>query len=65
MPTMTPSRVDELLAVEIRDAWWQYLSATQGQLGPRYSEIEPWAWNRLQAKLRTIEARRRTLKREV
>lgn len=62
---MTPSRVDELLAVDIRAAWWDYLSVTQGQLAPRYGELEPWAWNRLQAKLRSIEARRRTLTKEV
>ena len=62
---MTPSRVDELLAGDVRDAWWQYLSVTQFQVEPRYSTVEPWAWNRLQAKLRTIETRRKALKREV
>lgn len=50
---------DEILNVEEREAWWKYLSTTQGVLEPRYSELEPWAWNRLQQQLRAIRARRR------
>jgi len=59
MATAVATSVDELLAVETREAWWEYLSLTQGTLEPRYSELEPWAWSRLQSKLRAIATRRR------
>jgi len=65
MATMTPSRVDELLAVEERDAWQHYLRDIQNQPEPRYSELEPWAWSRLQSKLRAIDSRRRILTTDV
>lgn len=62
MATMTPSRADELLAIETCDAWFEYLEATRGQLPGRYDEIEPWAWRRLQSRLTATEARRGVLK---
>jgi len=52
----------ELLMIEEADAWFEYHEATRGQNGPRYAEIEPWAWARLQQRLRTIRARRAKLK---
>lgn len=60
MATMTPSRAEELLAVDEADAWHEYLEATRRQ-GARYEEVEPWAWNRLAVRLRTVEARRSVL----
>lgn len=60
--TMTPSRVDELLDVERTDAWQRYLDAIRGQSSVRYEEVEPWAWSRLQQRLRAIAARERVLK---
>ncbi|HEV2591621.1 MAG TPA: hypothetical protein VGU02_06980 [Gaiellaceae bacterium] len=52
----------ELLLIEEADAWFEYHETTHGQNGPRYSEIEPWAWARLQQRLRAIRARRAKLK---
>src|SRR5262249_60801422 len=51
----------ELLLIEEADAWFEYADATKGQLGGRYAEIEPWAWARLQNRLRAIRARRARL----
>jgi hypothetical protein len=48
----------ELLQIEECDAWYEYLACTQEQPEPRYSEVEVWAWSKLQARLRTITARR-------
>ena len=52
----------ELLLIEEADAWFEYQETTRGQNGPRYAEIEPWAWARLQQRLRAIKARRAKLK---
>ena len=43
--------------VAVRDAWFEYLSMTQGRPEPSYSEVEPWAWGRLQSKLRAVAQR--------
>src|SRR5256886_16748619 len=51
----------ELLLIEEADAWFEYADATKGQLATRYAEIEPWAWARLQNRLRAIRARRARL----
>ena len=51
----------ELLQIEEADAWFEYADATRGQHGGRYAEIEPWAWARLQQRLRTVRARRAQL----
>lgn len=51
----------ELLLIEEADAWFEYADATKGQLAARYAEIEPWAWARLQNRLRAIGARRARL----
>ena len=51
----------ELLQIEEADAWFEYADSTKGQRGGRYAEIEPWAWARLQQRLRAIRARRARL----
>jgi hypothetical protein len=51
----------ELLMIEEADAWFEYHEATHGQTGKRYAEVEPWAWARLQQRLRAISARRARL----
>jgi len=51
----------ELLLIEEADAWFEYADATKGQAGTRYEEVEPWAWSRLQGRLRAIRARRARL----
>jgi hypothetical protein len=58
MATMTPSRAEELLAIDEAAAWFEYLEATHGQPLRRYEEVEPWAWTRLGQRLRTVAARR-------
>lgn len=50
-----------VLAIEEADAWFEYLEATRGQPTARYEEVEPWAWTRLGARLKTIHARRQVL----
>lgn len=52
----------ELLLIEEADAWFEYLEATNGQSGVRYSELEPWAWARLHQRLRAVTARRAKLR---
>lgn len=49
---------------EVRAAWREYLDATRNKIGYRYDEVEPWAWNRLTARLRRIETRRQALARK-
>lgn len=59
---MAPNReAYELLLIEEADAWFEYADATKGQVATRYAEIEPWAWARLQNRLRAITARRSRL----
>jgi len=52
----------ELLLIEEADAWFEYLEATRAQLAVRYREVEPWAWARLNQRLRAVRARRAKLK---
>jgi hypothetical protein len=54
--------LEELLAIEEADSWFEYLEATRGQTAVRYAEIEPWAWSRLNQRLRAIRARRSRLR---
>jgi hypothetical protein len=59
---MAPNReAYELLLIEEADAWFEYADATKGQVATRYAEIEPWAWARLQNRLRAIAGRRSRL----
>ena len=53
---------EELLQIEEADAWFEYLEATRNQATTRYREIEPWAWARLNQRLRAIRARRAKLR---
>ena len=56
---MTGKReAEELLQIEEADAWFEYLEATHAQSAVRYREVEPWAWARLQQRMRAIKARR-------
>jgi hypothetical protein len=52
----------ELLLIEEADAWFEYHEVTRGECGSRYGELEPWAWARLQQRLRAINARRARLR---
>lgn len=62
MPPLTGNReAYELLLIEEADAWFEYADATKAEIGTRYVEIEPWAWARLQNRLRAIRARRARL----
>lgn len=54
---------EEILGREVADAWAEYLQATRNQVAPRYYEVEPWAWHRLEARLKTIGARAKALRR--
>jgi len=60
VPT-TRREAHELLLIEEADAWFEYADATKDHAGPRYSEIEPWAWARLQQRLRIVRSRRSRL----
>jgi hypothetical protein len=52
----------ELLQIEEADAWFEYLEATRGRSEMRYQELEPWAWARLNQRLRAVRARRARLR---
>ena len=52
----------ELLLIEEADAWFEYLEATRNQTATRYREVEPWAWARLQQRMRAIKTRRAKLR---
>ena len=52
----------ELLLIEEADAWFEYLEAIRGQSAVRYLEVEPWAWARLNQRLRAIRTRRAKLR---
>ena len=61
-PTPTGNReAHGPLLIEEADAWFEYADATKDQIGGRYAEIEPWAWARLQNRLRALAARRARL----
>lgn len=53
---------EELLQIEEADAWFEYLEATRAQSETRYAEVEPWAWARLNQRLRAVRARRARLR---
>jgi hypothetical protein len=52
----------ELLLIEEADAWFEYLEATRGKTEPRYREVEPWAWARLNQRLRAVRTKRAKLR---
>jgi hypothetical protein len=51
------ARGEEILGHERVEAWNEYLHVTNGQPECRYEETEPWAWSRLQVRLKAIDAR--------
>ena len=53
---------EELLEIEEADAWFEYLEETRNQSVTRYREVEPWAWARLNQRLRALGTRRAKLK---
>jgi hypothetical protein len=56
---METEDVREDLLIEEADAWFEYLEATQAEIGTgRYDEVEPWAWARLNQRLRAVERKR-------
>lgn len=59
---MPEREAEELLQIEEADAWFEYLEATRNQSRARYVEVEPWAWARLNQRLRAIRARRAKLR---
>jgi len=58
---MTTREVYELLMIEEADAWFEYLEATREKSPNRYDELEPWAWARLNQRLRQVRRRRAKL----
>jgi hypothetical protein len=61
MGLMSDRELHEVLLIEEADAWFEYADATKSQQGTRYAEIEPWAWSRLQQRLRAVRLRRSRL----
>jgi len=61
MGLTSDSELHELLLIEEADAWFEYADATKTEAGSRYAEIEPWAWARLQQRLRLVRTRRARL----
>jgi hypothetical protein len=59
---VTNREAEELLMIEEADAWFEYLESTRGQSAVRYVELEPWAWARLNQRLRAIRSRRSRLR---
>ncbi len=60
---MDPKReAEEILQIEEADAWFEYLEATRNQTPGRYREVEPWAWARLNQRLRAVRTRRAKLR---
>jgi hypothetical protein len=55
---------EELLMIEEADSWFEYLESTRhvSSHEKRYIEVEPWAWARLNQRLRAIRTRRAKLR---
>ncbi len=47
--------------IEEADAWFEYADATRAASGAPYAQLEPWAWARLQQRLRDLRVRRARL----
>jgi hypothetical protein len=53
----------DALAIEVADAWFEYLESTQAELSTgRYDDVEPWAWARLRQRLKAVERERERLR---
>ena len=61
MGLTSDSELHELLLIEEAHAWFEYADATKTEVGSRYAELEPWAWARLQQRLRLVRTRRARL----
>jgi hypothetical protein len=62
MDTEDRLAVGEALAIEEADAWFEYLEVTRAQTpAGRYGEVEPWAWARLNQRLKIVERKRARL----
>ena len=59
---MSSREAEELLQIEEADAWFEYLEATRNQTAARYKELEPWAWARLNQRLRAVRTKRAKLR---
>ena len=63
MALVQAAPVSRPVATDEAAVWGEYLDSCRQAVTDgshiRYDEVEPWAWNRLQAKLRAIRARRR------
>ncbi len=63
MATENARDVDEALAIEEADAWFEYLEAVRAHSADgRYDEVEPWAWARLSQRLQAVETERSRLR---
>jgi hypothetical protein len=54
----TAVRRRQLAPPEVREAWRQYVEEIRKAEPGRYPEVEPWAWQRLQAKLSAYRKKR-------
>jgi len=55
---------EEMLKLEEQDSWHEYLESTRLATGRHdldYEAVEPWAWSRLQQRLRRLKQRRARL----
>jgi hypothetical protein len=60
---MNSVETQEALLIEEADAWFEYLEATQAEAATgRYDEVEPWAWARLNQRLRVVDRKRTGLR---
>jgi hypothetical protein len=60
---MDSVETQEALLIEEADAWFEYLEATQAEAATgRYDEVEPWAWARLNQRLRAVDRKRTDLR---
>lgn len=51
-----------VLEADETDAWDEYLESTRRAQPFRYDEVEPWAWARLQKRLKVVAARKAALR---
>jgi hypothetical protein len=56
-------KAERLLDLETGAAWFEYLERTRSLPAHRYDELEPWAWQLLQERLRALRRRRERLSR--
>ncbi|MBI4034637.1 hypothetical protein HY380_01930 [Candidatus Saccharibacteria bacterium] len=59
---LSSKEAEELSQIEEAEAWFEYLEAVRNQDAIRYGDVEPWAWSRLNLRLRVIRRRRAKLR---